>query len=230
MCGAKIGVQHFFAEVVTGLIVAGVPFFLNAFFKIQNISFFSLQEPFWYYTLVILWVLVFFVWLLMVLVDFRLYIIPNELNVILLVFGICLTALLFAYGGLLPPYTDSFLRHYTLVFSPFGSDPIMNHLFGFAVAGAFFSLLYFVSRGRGMGMGDVKLAFVLGLLLGWPDVGLAVLLSFIAGGLVSFVLYLLREKGMKDKVPFAPFIVFGSVLAVLCGFSLVNGYFGLFSM
>ncbi len=81
-----------------------------------------------------------------------------------------------------------------------------------------------------MGMGDVKLAAATGLVLGWPDIALATLLSFVIGGLVGGVLLALGKKHIKDKLPFAPFFVLGVFLTVFLGHAIVGGYFGLFSL
>lgn len=229
-CRGKISLQYPFVELASGIVFGGLPLFLNWFFGVGNGVFFSFLAPWWYYALVLSWVLVFLVWIVLVVVDFRMYIIPDELNVILLALGVCITLLVSGYAGGLAPFRESFVRHYALVFSPFGNNALMNHILGFFIAGFVFWILYGVSRGKGMGMGDVKVAFAMGLVLGWPDAGLAILLSFVSGGLVSFILFALRRKGMKDRVPFAPFIVLGSALTVLGGFDLVQAYFGLFSL
>jgi leader peptidase (prepilin peptidase)/N-methyltransferase len=82
---------------------------------------------------------------------------------------------------------------------------------------------------RGMGMGDVKLALVLGLHLGWLGVDHVVLglfLGFLLGAVVGLLLIALRLRGRKDHVPFAPFLVAGALLAVLVGEPLLDWYQG----
>ncbi len=69
-----------------------------------------------------------------------------------------------------------------------------------------------------LGMGDVKLVFVLGLytgFLGWEVLGAAVVLSFVAGGLVSLGLLLTRRASRSTRVPFGPFLLLGTGLALL---------------
>jgi leader peptidase (prepilin peptidase)/N-methyltransferase len=63
----------------------------------------------------------------------------------------------------------------------------------------------------GMGLGDVKLAALVGLMIGYPLVIVALLLSMIAGGLVAAILLVLKIKGRKDPIPFAPFLATPSI-------------------
>jgi leader peptidase (prepilin peptidase) / N-methyltransferase len=84
-----------------------------------------------------------------------------------------------------------------------------------------FALLY----PRGMGMGDVKLAGVLGLFLG-RSVGVAILVALLAGSLAGLVVMarLGVEKGRKTAVPFGPFLALGGVVAILVGPQVVHWY------
>lgn len=75
----------------------------------------------------------------------------------------------------------------------------------------FFFLLWVITKGRGMGLGDVKLAFVLGLFLGFPAIVIALYIGFLTGAAVGVILILLREKTMKSKIAFGPFLLFGAV-------------------
>ncbi|MBV8160789.1 MAG: prepilin peptidase, partial [Acidimicrobiia bacterium] len=107
-----------------------------------------------------------------------------------------------------------------LVVSAAGSgewDSLRRALIGGAAAWLFFLLLHLVQP-RGMGFGDVRLSFLLGLMLGWlglRQVFLGVFLGFALGSLVGIVLMLLRRRGRKDHIPFGPFLAAGAVLAVL---------------
>lgn len=87
-------------------------------------------------------------------------------------------------------------------------------LIGGAVAGSLMLFALIVSRG-GMGLGDVKLSTFVGLALGWPFVAPAMVLTAIAGGTVALLLLVLRVKGRKDPIPYAPFISAGAVVVML---------------
>ena len=93
-----------------------------------------------------------------------------------------------------------------------------------AAAGGFF-LLAALAYPRGMGMGDVKLAAVLGLFLG-REVAAALLIGLIAGVVVGVAI--MKRKGVaegrKTAVPFGPFLAFGGVVALLFGEGMVDAY------
>jgi leader peptidase (prepilin peptidase)/N-methyltransferase len=89
--------------------------------------------------------------------------------------------------------------------------------------------IFFLSRGKAIGFGDVILLGVLGFLFGWPDVVLILLLSFLIGASVSIILLIRRDKGMKDFVPFAPFIALSSLIVFFCGADLLRWYFSVFN-
>ncbi len=76
----------------------------------------------------------------------------------------------------------------------------------------------------GMGMGDVKLAAFIGLVVGFPSVFAALLISFVAGGLVGGGLLLTGLRGRKDLIPFAPFLVTGGMAAMLYGQQIIDWY------
>ncbi len=89
-----------------------------------------------------------------------------------------------------------------------------------------FGLLFLIAfiYPAGMGMGDVKLATFIGLVVGFPAVFAALLFSFVAGGLVGGSLLLTGLKGRKDPIPFAPFLVAGGMVAMLYGQQIIDWY------
>ena len=100
-----------------------------------------------------------------------------------------------------------------------------------AVQGAMVSVvimlvIYWISRG-GMGFGDVKLAFVLGVWLGLEQCLLCLLLAFIFGGVVGVSLLLTGIKSRKDAIPFGPYLCVSGWLSLLCGKGLLALYWSL---
>ncbi|HXX38893.1 MAG TPA: prepilin peptidase [bacterium] len=75
-----------------------------------------------------------------------------------------------------------------------------------------------------MGLGDVKLAAMIGAFLGWPVGALAILLGIFVGGLVGVVLLVTRTKGRRDQVPFGPMLAGGALLALWWGSNLIHWY------
>ena len=95
------------------------------------------------------------------------------------------------------------------------------------VAAAGFLLIFVLAYPRGMGMGDVKLAGVLGLFLG-RYVGVAILTGVLAGTLVGLAVMarLGVATGRKTAVPFGPSLAFGGILALLAGPTILHWYLG----
>ncbi len=94
---------------------------------------------------------------------------------------------------------------------------------GFGVGLALFLLIAIFSRG-GMGLGDVKMAALMGIALGYPSVLVAIFLAIMAGGITALVLLAARKKGRKQAIPFGPFLALGTMLALLWGNSIWRWY------
>ena len=87
-------------------------------------------------------------------------------------------------------------------------------------------IIYWASRG-GMGFGDVKLAFVLGVWLGLEQSLLCLLLAFIFGGVVGVFLLLTGIKSRKDAIPFGPYLCVSGWGSILWGKELLALYWSL---
>jgi leader peptidase (prepilin peptidase)/N-methyltransferase len=104
------------------------------------------------------------------------------------------------------------------------SDSLVEHLIAGAAAGGFL-LLAALAYPAGMGMGDVKLAGVMGLFLG-KAVGPAMLIGLLSGTLVGAAIIAKKgsKEGRKTAVPFGPFLAFGSAVAIFAGDAIVDWY------
>ncbi len=105
--------------------------------------------------------------------------------------------------------------------------PPVDWLLGGAIGFGLFYLIYVLSRG-GMGGGDVRLAGLLGLALGWQQLLTALLLAFTGGALVSLLLLASGRVSRRDPIPFGPFLALGGYIAALWGERLINWYLGFF--
>lgn len=85
-------------------------------------------------------------------------------------------------------------------------------------------LLIAVASQGGMGGGDIKFAATLGIWLGWKCLLLALLLSFVFGGVGGLLLLLFKLKSRKDFIPFGPFIALGALLSLLYGSEMITWY------
>lgn len=104
-----------------------------------------------------------------------------------------------------------------------GDVGILSSLIGSVAAGGFLLAVAVASKG-GMGMGDVKLAAVSGLYLGWPSMVLALFFATVSGGIVAALLLIFGVKGRKDAIPFGPFLAAGTLAAVLWGMPVIEWY------
>jgi leader peptidase (prepilin peptidase)/N-methyltransferase len=133
------------------------------------------------------------------LIDLEFTIIPNSLTLIGAVAAIVLTAV-------------------------FQSDHLVAHLIAGAAAGGFF-LIAAIVYPAGMGMGDVKLAGVMGLVLGRavvPAIFAALVLGSVVGAAVM-ARYGVRE-GRKKGIPFGPWLAAGSLVGLFAGDAIVDWY------
>jgi leader peptidase (prepilin peptidase)/N-methyltransferase len=99
-----------------------------------------------------------------------------------------------------------------------GPGFVLSALLGGAVGFVLMLLPYLITRGRGMGYGDVKLAALIGLMSGFPLVLVALLVGIIAGGLVAVFLLVSRAvKSRKAAIPYGPFLAVGAMVALIWG-------------
>ena len=127
-------------------------------------------------------------------IDLKLRIIPDELIIIITVIAIIMR---FIEGSL-------------------GWEAVLSGLSLFLI----FLVLYILTRGRGMGMGDVKYALVMGFFLGFPKVVIGFYTAFLTGALVSIILILRGKKRFGQTIAFGPFLVFATVVADIWGNTL----------
>jgi len=99
---------------------------------------------------------------------------------------------------------------------------ISNFLITGIVSFLFLYLIHLLTKGRGMGLGDVKLAFLMGLVLGFPKIVVAFYLAFLTGAFVGVILILLGKAKLKQKIAFGPFLVFGTIFSLLWGEKIVT--------
>lgn len=129
-------------------------------------------------------------------IDFRTYEIPPVLNVLIGILGI------------VQVISDK--------------DNWLNYVIGFFSVSAFLLLLYYGSKGRAIGGGDVKLMAVCGLLLGWQ----LVLFGFVAGCLLASVIHSIRMKVSKEGnvLAMGPYLAGGILCALLFGRQFIHWY------
>lgn len=83
------------------------------------------------------------------------------------------------------------------------------------LSGLFLYILRLLTKGKGMGDGDVYLAFVTGSLLGWQSAFMGMMAAFITGAIWGIGLIMMKKKRMSQTVPFGPFLVLGAIVGLL---------------
>jgi len=187
-CKTKISKQYPLVELVTGLIFAGL------FLKFQNLFFdFTLlfSASFLFYAVAFSILIVISVY------DLKHKIIPDTLALALSVLS---------FIGIFLFSNSIFHPH---------MPGLWEFLSGILIALPF-ALIWLVSAGRWMGLGDAKLGIGLGWLLGLSRATSGVVVAFWAGAIIGVALLVFsRKHGMKSQIPFAPFLVLGAILAFL---------------
>jgi len=117
---------------------------------------------------------------------------------------------------------------FSIFLSPLEIVPgIAAALAGGGIGLGLFILIVVLSRG-GMGWGDVKMAALIGFIVGNPLIFVALLLAVISGGLLAVILLITKTKGRKQHIAFGPFLALGTMATILWGDSILNWYIGYF--
>lgn len=101
--------------------------------------------------------------------------------------------------------------------------PFWNYILGAVIFGGFLLLVAIISRG-GMGGGDIKLFFLIGLALGWQDALLALFLASLSGTIFGAILLLTGKIKKRELIPFGPFIFIGTMIAYFLGKDIWHWY------
>ena len=207
-CGKKISWQYPLVEIVTGILFLLI-FNFSAFSgsaaggQFSNFQTFNLLNfcflfiAFCSLLFVVCSLIIIFVY------DLKHYIIPDKI-----IFPAIAAALIFN-------------------FSAFGGQTFFYAIFSAFLASGFFFLMILISNGKWMGFGDVKLAFLMGLILGWPNILFALFFAFILGAAVGLILIGLKIKSIKSQIPFGPFLVAATIIMMLWGEIIKDVYFSL---
>jgi prepilin signal peptidase PulO-like enzyme (type II secretory pathway) len=106
-----------------------------------------------------------------------------------------------------------------------GPGAIRGAVLGLLVGGGLFYIIFQVSQGKWIGGGDVKLGFLLGLLLGGPlEAALLLFVASVLGTLTSVPLLITGHAKRGTRVPFGPFLLTGAIVVKLVGPAIVGWY------
>lgn len=105
----------------------------------------------------------------------------------------------------------------------FGAD-LKSLFWGVLVGAAFFAAQYLVSRGKWVGDGDIRLGALMGALLGFKYMLVALFVSYLLGATLGIVLILAKRKDLSSEVPFGPFLTLGTFISLYYGEQILNWY------
>ena len=197
-CRKSISWQYPMVELVTGLM------FLLIFLASRDLA---QPDNFLLFNTVYLWILTSLLIVIFV-YDLKHYIIPDSI----------------VYPGIVIAIIYQLFRIWN--FGHWDLFGISN--LGISILPAFFLLaIILFSGGRWMGMGDFKLAILMGLILGWPNILFALFSAFSLGAIIGLGLIATKKKGLKSEIPFGPFLITGTFLALFWGQSAIDWYLGL---
>jgi prepilin signal peptidase PulO-like enzyme (type II secretory pathway) len=158
------------------------------------------------YFLFVNWLLILLILITLTIYDFRWMLLPNKLLKLLLFFSLSQILVLIING-----------EYLYVVYS----------LISAVIFGGFFYAMHAYSKGKWMGGGDVKLAFIMGLLLGFSKIVVALMVAFNSAALIGGFFLLTKKYTRKSLMPFGPFLIGGTIIAELYGVNIVNWYLGL---
>ncbi|KKP86127.1 MAG: Type 4 prepilin-like protein leader peptide-processing enzyme [Candidatus Roizmanbacteria bacterium GW2011_GWA2_35_8] len=104
-----------------------------------------------------------------------------------------------------------------------------HDIFSAIIVGLPIFLIYYISHERAMGLGDVYLAAIIGFILGWKSGYIALYIAFVTGAVYGILLMILKDKKLKTRIAFGPFLVSGTVIMLFWGeriSDIIKGIYG----
>lgn len=125
-------------------------------------------------------------------------------------------------------FTTLPLSFFLFVFSiSIGWHEWWNMLIGAGIGAGFFLIQLIISRGKWIGGGDIRLGLLMGVILGWPYIVVALMLAYILGALISLILLALKKKRLTSEMPFGTYLTVATFIVMFWGKVMVDWYLGL---
>ncbi|HPI66968.1 MAG TPA: prepilin peptidase [bacterium] len=204
-CHQKIAWQYFFVELVTGIL-----FLINfgvGWSRIGEINFDLLIN------LINGWVIISFL-VIIFLYDLKYYLILDRF-----IWPAVISVVFFQFF-LVKQNQGSMIN---------GGQDFLVHLLCGIIIGSFFALQYFLTSGRGVGGGDMRMGFLMGLILGWPLSLAGLFLAYIIGLLIAVPLLMTKKKGWGSVLPMGTFLSLATLIVFWWGDLLLKWYWSLIS-
>lgn len=230
-CQQKIPLSNLLAEIIMGVLIATL-------FASQSFNFSLSLNP--NLTLIIpLSDLIFKIFIITVLfilflTDLKTGLLPDKITYPVLSLALAYLFIInifeswLFYGSLkvhalgkyfLPPYSNYV---WSLIYRIW--EPAFLRIFLGLSLSLFFALLIIITKGKGMGWGDVKFVLFLGIALGFPNAIIGIFLSFLLGASFSIILIISGKKHFGETIPFGPFLSLGAYIALIWGSQITEWY------
>ncbi len=108
------------------------------------------------------------------------------------------------------------------LYTSVASSALVSNVFAGLILFCIMFAIFVATKGKGMGFGDVKFAFAMGLVLGLVNGFLALYISFLLGGIVGGIMLLASRMNLKSSIAFGPFLVAGTVIMVFFDFQILS--------
>lgn len=105
-----------------------------------------------------------------------------------------------------------------------GVYPVTSLLIGMAIPITFFALLFFGSGGKWLGGGDIRIGALMGAALGWPFILIGLFLGYLLGAIFSMIGLISKKLTRRSQIPFAPFLLIGTYIAIFWGQRILDWY------
>jgi len=214
-CGAKISWQYPLVEIITALLFT-YAFYKNfGFSEIPDVTRYALRvmrlirDWFLIATLVVIFV-----------IDLRWYLILD-------VISLPAAAIIFILNLLIGDPTYNLCRLENL----WSCNPLSwsGLLISAIIGGSFFLFQFLLSRGRWVGGGDIRLGFLMGLALGWPQILIALMLAYFAGSIIGLFLMAVGKRQWGSSLPFGVFLAPATIATLFWGKEILHWYLNIFS-
>jgi len=199
-CGHSLSITYAVMEFLTACLV----------------TLFVLSTPLPYEQIVLLQLVFILILLAIAIVDLKSYLIPQQFIYALIV----IFCLWYVGEGLMQFAHNGFQFTWFVTWI----SEMLHHVVTATLASGFFYALVVITKGKGMGGGDVQLAFVMGLYLTGMQTLIAVYSAFVIGALFGLLLIVSGKRKFGQVIPFGPFLALGSYLALIYGSQLLQFY------
>lgn len=196
-CKKPIAISHFAMELLTGALFVWWFWAGNAFFQLVGAPYSILQPAFW--------LLVGLLTVVIIIADTKYMIIPDWSVAMLAVITLSYRLIL-VYAGVMQ------------------TGDFVNMIAAALVVTLLFWLIWATTGGKGLGFGDVKLVPVLTMIVGWPQIVVALMMAVVSGAVVGSFLLIFKKAKRMQPIAFGPFLLFGTYFSLLWGARIWHWY------